>query len=360
MSMRKNSCKLFANFSILAILLIFLMPVLIYPFAEKPTFEKEMTAPTSSKLESLLEEQKAQEEVEAAPELTDEEIYDLEQRYQRALKLKQFGKALEYIEKIPEKKLSSKIIEEITKLKLFKKIEDEEKESTSAFAKEEDLGPDLEKTVKRLYREAQYAYMNDKEKLCEDILIQMLFLHRRNFKARKVLEYGLDMKIGSYTVENIEEKYWRLSNVFFYGGNYINAVEALKVLSFIDNENPEVYKRMGSSYYMMGEKKDAIAAWNTALFYRPNDPELKKVVAKAEKLVKLDVAKAKERRLQKEKRKKKVVVQVDTVLLGTYNSQKEAFNYAAKVRKEGLKPIIEELDNGKWAVKIPKKAATKK
>jgi tetratricopeptide (TPR) repeat protein len=311
----------------------------------------EKTPTDSAKETSVFDKANGEEEV--VKELNEEEIYDLEQDYIKALKNKQFKAALSLIAQLPEATLNKKRKKEKKILKLYQKIEEEQEESSSTFAKEDDLEPTLAKAVKRLYREAQFAFMQEKKDLTRDILIQMIYLHRRNFKSKKLLEYGLDLKLGSYKVENMEEKYWKKSNVFFYGGNYIQSVDSLNTLSYFDRENAEIYKRLGSSYYMMGEKKEAIGAWNTALFYKPNDKELKEVISKTEKLLKIDVEAAKARRAQREEKKEEKKEEIPTRLLGIFPNQKKAFNYAAQLKKQGLVPIVEEQDDGKWAVKIP-------
>ena len=95
--------------------------------------------------------------------------------------------------------------------------------------------------------------MNQKQQ--KDLLIQVLFLHRRNLRAKKLLEYELELKTGEYKVEDINKKYWKKSGISFYGGNYESAVKYLDILSKIDNKNPEIFDRLGSNYYMMGEKR---------------------------------------------------------------------------------------------------------
>ena len=43
------------------------------------------------------------------------------------------------------------------------------------------------------------------------MLIQSLYLDRKNYESKQLLERCLGLPLGSYRVENIEKKYWNES-----------------------------------------------------------------------------------------------------------------------------------------------------
>ena len=49
-----------------------------------------------------------------------------------------------------------------------------------------------------------------------------------------------------------------------------------------------------------------------------------------------------------------VVPESETQLLGVFPSRTQAYSYAQKLQKQNMNAIIDELDNGKWAVRVPK------
>ncbi len=294
-------------------------------------------------------------------EITEDVLQDLQKNYQDLLKQKQFPEAVEMLQKIPESKLTRRNKIEKAYLTTFKAVEEEVAKTNILFQKEDELDETTKRSVQKLYKEAQVAMLNGKNDLARDLLIHVLFLHRRNVRAKKLLEFGLELPPGSYKVEDIQAKYWNKSNTSFYGGNYASSVDDLNVLVFFDKENPLVYEKMGSSYYMMGEKRKAVESWNTALFFNPANKDLEKIVEKTKQLIAED---DKEASALRDQNKKKISedkgAQVETQVFGIYKTQNEAYAFAGELKKKGLEPLVEEMDNGKWAVKVPKSQLEKK
>jgi|GEM_PF-1131700 len=292
--------------------------------------------------------------------LTDDVLFDLEKNYEDLIKQKQFNEALALLVKVPDSQLTRRRKIEKGLLYTFVAVEDEVSKTNTLFQKDDELDEATKKTVQKLYKEAQLALIQGKNDLSRDLLIHILNLHRRSLRAKKLLELGLDLKVGSYKIENMETKYWDKSKVYFYGGNYGASIDALTVLLFFDNENPLVYERLGSSYYMSGEKKKAIEAWNTALYFDPTNKDLAQIVEKTKQVMKEDET---ENKALEQNRKKTTTTQatpVESQVFGIYKTQNEAYNYASELKKQGLNPIVEETDNGKWAVKVPKSQLEKK
>jgi tetratricopeptide (TPR) repeat protein len=286
--------------------------------------------------------------------LSDDELADMERSYKEKLGQKLYADALAILNKIPDKQLDKKKKTEKVTLQLFGQVEEESAKNNNAlFQKEDELDEDTQKTIQKLYREAQYAIFNGNNDLARDLLIQILYLHRPNIKAKKMMLLGLNLKSEDYKVEDIKQKYWNKSKTLFYGGNYQASAEALNVLVFFDKENPLIYERLGSSYYMMGEKRKAIESWNTALFFNPGNKDLEATVERAKKAMAEEEAEARNQP-NVVKKNTPVLKAGETQLMGLFKTQTEAYNFASELKKKNLTPVVEEQDNGRWAVKVPK------
>jgi tetratricopeptide (TPR) repeat protein len=284
--------------------------------------------------------------------LTEDELFQVQQNYTDAISQKRFEDALALVERIPTKDLSRQQKEEKVMLRRFRDVETQVSQSSSLFQKDDELDDTTRKAIQRLYRETQSALMNQQTDLARDLMIHTLFLHRQNLRAKTVLEDILELRTGSYKVENMEEKYWKQSSILFYGGNYAQAVEVLRALSFFSKDNPVVYERMGSCYYMLGESQNAISAWNTAIFLNPDNKELQPLITKVQKL--MEEEKAREKEKKKTVRETKKVPEGELQLMGMFPTQNRAYDFASKLRTQGMDPIVTEEDSGKWSVKILK------
>ena len=287
--------------------------------------------------------------------LTEDEVFQVQQSYTDAISQKRFEDALGFVERIPTKDLSRQQREEKAALRRFRDVETKVSESSSLFQKDDELDEVTRKSIQRLYREAQAAFLNKQDDLARDLLIHTLFLHRQNLRAKTVLEDILELRTGGYKIENMEEKYWKQSSILFYGGNYSQAVEILKALTYFSKDNPVIYGRMGSCYYMLGESQNAISAWNTAVFLNPDNKELAPLIAKVQKL--MEEEKTREKEQKKTVREAKKVPEGDLQLMGMFPTQNRAYDFASKLRTQGMDPIVTEEDSGKWSVKILKAQA---
>tara|TARA_B100001029_G_C14721897_1_gene265562 strand:- start:105 stop:578 length:474 start_codon:yes stop_codon:yes gene_type:complete len=156
----------------------------------------------------------------------------------------------------------------------------------------------------------------------------------------------------------MEKKYWKSSSTYFYSGNYKDAIDALKVYSYFDKENPEVYERLGSCYYLIGENKKAIDSWTTALFFAPDNKDLKKIIKKTEKALEDEKKYWKDRK--NKKATKKAMPEGKMQLMGSFPTQEKAYAQAQKLKTSGLEAYVEENDDGKWEVKVPQDQLKKK
>jgi tetratricopeptide (TPR) repeat protein len=350
-----------------SILLLCVFPIALHALGEPPDFSDQEEEPTYIKMMNKMAIPEREKEDAAVSENVlgqndDEAIFDQRKKVAQFLKLKQFPQAKNALEKIPTPSLKTEEISLLGKLMLFDSIDKEEAENQKMFKRSSSLDPETERTVKRLYRGAQSTFLEDEMDLTKDLLIQTLHYDRRNFKAKKLLERGLNLGVGAYKVENIETKYWKLSLVNLYSGYPEKSVRNLEVLEYFDPENPMVFERMGSAYYSMGEPKKAIQSWKRALYLDPTNKNLAKFIKNAEKEVDRQNKMAKEMSTKTKKKKKTTSSDQEMQLLRVVTDANTAYSYAQEVRTQlkGVEVVVEEMDNGKWAVKIPKQSTNAK
>ncbi|MBG90928.1 MAG: hypothetical protein CL521_03820 [Actinobacteria bacterium] len=293
-----------------------------------------------------------------------EELLEAKRKIKRLLKQKQYTKIKALLDSLPADALDANERRLQSQINTFEKVEALEKENNAMFGADESQEESLVKSLKRLYRGAKKAIIEQKPQLAQDLLIQILFMDRKNFKAKKLLELGLNKPLGTYTVQNMEARYWRSSITNYYSGFPSKSVDDLVILSYFDPENPLIFERMGSSYYSMGETKEAIKSWKRALYFRPNDKNLKDFVANAEKELSIQEARIKSELAAKKDRQKQAVNDENYQTLRIVADSNTAYEYAQEVQtqlKEG-RAIVVEMDDGRYAVKVPKKgqAAAKK
>ena len=293
--------------------------------------------------------------VETIDNLSDKTL-DLYDKYETLMNQNQFDKARETVNQIPSNLQSEKQKKELRILIIFDDITKEEEKEAARFGKDESMDPALKKTIKRLHREAKKNILVEENDMARDILIQSIYLDRKNFVSKQLLDKCLDLPIGSYKVENIEAKYWKDSLISLRSGLPENSIKSLNVLKSFDQQNPEIFERLGSAYYIAGMVGDAIKAWETALFLDPENKDLKKFIENAKVQQEKDEAEVKAFLAKKKNKKASKYDGVEMQVLRVVNDLQTATSYAQSVRESqpGVDVIVEEDDNGKYLVKIPK------
>jgi len=322
-----------------------------FAMAEKPDFLKEEV----SQEEAFFEEEPS--DYIPINSLSKQDLHKQRQQIERLITQKQFDKILTKINEIPtgsrfvtESKIKKNIL-------MFKDIDKMAAVNNNSFKKDESMDDDTVKTLSRLYKNAQLTYLQEKYDLSKDMLIQLLFLDRKNFKAKKFLEVGHKSPLGTYKVENIEARYWKTSLISLYSGYPQKAAEDLEVLAAFDPENAQIFERMGSAYYSMGEPKKAIDSWKRALYLNPSNNDLKTFIKNAEKEVVTQEKAARAFSNRKKDKKKAASKDVEWQLLRIVREANQAYSYAQEVKQQmpGVEVAVEETEDGRWAVKIPKK-----
>ncbi|MAQ65021.1 MAG: hypothetical protein CL503_06945 [Actinobacteria bacterium] len=288
----------------------------------------------------------------------DDDIIEVLEEYEGLIKRKQFTKANEVLTSIPIGALNKNQRRQKKMLNVFEKIAADQAENERQFGKDESLDQSVMKTIKRLQRQAKVYILEGRTVLPRDLLIQSLYLDRKNYLSKQLLDRCLQLPLGSYQVENIEKKYWNNSLIELRSGFPSKSVDSLQMLANFDPENPMIFERMGSAFYMSGQVKKAVEAWKRALYLSPERNDLKEFIVNAEKEVERQEKLSKAYFDSKKKKSDTGSVQSDVPMqvLRVVNDSNTAFSYAQEVRQQlgkGVNVVVEELDNGKWAVKVP-------
>lgn len=282
---------------------------------------------------------------------------------QKSIQRKDYLSALDVLSKIPDSDKTPADQQMMQRLMTVLTVRENEKTQPALLKSDGELDAATLKLVTSLYSKAENFYVLGQQDVAKDFLVHTLFLHRRYFSAREFLKLGYGLAPGAYKVEDVQNKYWKLSETYFYGGNYERALTVLDTLTYFDKENYKIYERIGSSHYMLGDKKKALEAWTTSLFLHPGDKQLEEVIAQAKRFIEDDQKQAEaaaQAALTQKVEKKEDLVQTEAQLLGVFPTQTQAYAYAQKLREQKLTAAVEELENGKWAVKVPKSQLSKR
>ncbi len=275
--------------------------------------------------------------------------------YQKYLEAYQYKEALQELNKIPKDKLSIPDKKVKMHLEIFIKIENSQPDKSGVMTTDEDVGPDVVKKVKRYYRQSQKQLLKGHNSVARDILIYILYLYPGHHQASKLLEWDLGLTEKDYKVEDVVKKYYSRSDNYFYGGNYLLAKKDLEVLAILEKDDPSVFEKLGSTYYMMNEKQRAIDTWTTALFLDPDNTNLKNIIQKTKVSLKEE---AKRELAKRDKSAEKVVIE-DPQVMGVHRRQSAAFGQAEALKKKGLRVSIEETDKGRWKVIVSRSELSK-
>lgn len=216
-------------------------------------------------------------------ELTEEQQFELEENREKyeKFRVKNFSKAQEYLEKIPT---SHRTIDEQRTLEsyvVFDEVIESQKIWESQFGKQETTDPATAVQVNRLYKAAQVAILDDELSLASDYLNQAAFLDPKDQRVKSLGELILGEKPKR---ENVEAKYHELSIKNIYTGNFAEAAAQLEILVKFSPDNPVIYERLGTAYYLDWNIDKAVQSWKSALYYKSeNKALLERWIANAEK-----------------------------------------------------------------------------
>jgi tetratricopeptide (TPR) repeat protein len=223
---------------------------------------------------AVVKEEHVVEIIDVAPiELSDEEIYELEENREKYEKFrrKNFSKAKDYLNEIPESHLTDEETDTLEKLVIFEQVIEDQKIWEAQFGKQETGDPYTTNQVNRLYKAAQVSILDNEYSLASDYLSQATFLDPKDQRVKSLGELVLGEKPKRV---NVEAKYHELSIKNIYTGNFEEAAKELEILSKFTPDNPIIYERMGTAYYLDWNIDKAVQSWKSALYYNSENKEL--------------------------------------------------------------------------------------
>ena len=276
--------------------------------------------------------------------------------YELAIDEKRYSDALTILKNKPEEKRTIPEKELLTSLDVVMQINSMEWPKNSMAMKEDEMDPEVMKVVKKYMDAVIKNYLAGKANVSKKILVQVLFVYPDYPKARTFLSVGFNMPPGSYKVDDQVLKLLKKSDNYFYGGNYLKSAENLEVLAILERDNPIVYEKLGSAYYMMNQKQKAVDTWTTALFFSPDNTQLEELIENTKLLLEQE---ALEGNPLEAASANKVVIK-DPQVMGVFKRQSEAFTLMKDLRTQGLSVGIVENDDGKWVVQVSRKELQEK
>lgn len=276
--------------------------------------------------------------------------FDERLAYQKHIKAYDFDTALVALNDVPTKSRT------LTEKRLMLRLDTivavdgmtQETQSNILAADEDDLDPEVIKSAKRQYRNAQTLFLDSEDEIVEYVLINILNIYPGYFKAEMLMEKGLEKRKGEYKIYDVVGTLTSRAANYFYGGSYYLASKDYEVLAIIDNKNPEIFEKMGSNYYMMNQKQEALDAWTQSLFLDPDNKQLKSFIENTKRYLAAEAKK----KAQKPKESKKKVKIDDPQVMGVFKSQTQAFSLMQSLKDRGLKVLVDEDDKGRWVVTV--------
>ena len=279
-----------------------------------------------------------------------------ENDYVLAIEEKRYEDALQILNKKPEEKRTLPEKDTIQSLQVVLDVMQYEWPKQSMALKEDEVDPDTVATVKKYINAATKLYLEDNKQTAKKILIHVLHIYADYPKARYFLLRGFEMPSGSYKVQDQVSLLVKRSDHYFYGGSYLKAAEDLEVLAILEKQNPVVYEKLGSAYYMMNLKQKAVDTWTTALFFNPDNKQLEGLINQTMVSIQEDATKDDPLVSANEN---KVVIE-DPQVMGVFKRQSEAFTLMQELRSEGLTVAISENEDAKWVVEVSRKELQEK
>ncbi|OGF44455.1 MAG: hypothetical protein A2452_05890 [Candidatus Firestonebacteria bacterium RIFOXYC2_FULL_39_67] len=121
-----------------------------------------------------------------------------------------------------------------------------------------------------------------------DILNYVLYVQPENDKIKKLYksigeEVGLAVTVSSESgVDIVKEKLLKALGLF-YEGKFTDVIKLCNEVLRMEPANTTALERMGSSYYKLGQKLDALKVWEKAYMLNPDNKVLLKFVDKIKK-----------------------------------------------------------------------------
>ncbi len=131
-----------------------------------------------------------------------------------------------------------------------------------------------------LYNDGLYAYiLRDNEKSLENTEYLILKTNNQKIKdLRSMIEFN-EKKICKYRDKDVVGAYFEESLASLMVDKLEEANALLEKILYLEPNNILALKRLGSNYYVYGNKEKAVSLWKKVLTIAPNDEEVKKLIA---------------------------------------------------------------------------------
>ena len=143
-----------------------------------------------------------------------------------------------------------------------------------------------------LMRKGINYYIDGDVQAALDIFAYVLYLQPENDKLKKLYktvgeEVGLQMQTPSELgVDVVKEKLLRALGLF-YEGKFTDVIKLCSEILRLEPANTTALERMGSAYYKLGQKLDALRVWEKAALLNPDNKVIVKFVDKLKKELQL-------------------------------------------------------------------------
>ncbi len=275
--------------------------------------------------------------------------------YDFAISERRYADALRILNNKPDDKRTIPEINLIADLTLIMDVDGLAWPRDTVALRESDVDPEIRNQVAGYLNAAYDRFLNNEKSTARLVLLQILYIYPDYPKAQHFLAKAFQLYPGSYKVVNQEDRLLKRSDNYFYGGNYLKAVEDLSVLIVLRNDNPILHEKLGSAYYMMNEKQKAIESWTTAVFFNSQNSELEELIeATTEYLAKESL------QPNTVSSEATTVVMDDPQVMGVFKQQSDAFDLRKGLQEQGLTVRIDNDADGKWVVYVSQKELREK
>ena len=276
--------------------------------------------------------------------------------YEKAIQKGQFAKALKELKGKDPKSLSRKNKLDLKLLNQLLPIYDNLQKRLNGDVKAKRISSEQRSELRQVMLKGIVDVIDNNIDRAKIYFVHGLFVDPSMEAFTKVMAI-IGYPEGSYLVMDQRERLIGQVDQYFYGGGYLLASQQLELLAVIDSSNYEVFEKLGSSYYMMNKKQQAIESWQTALFLNPERKALKPLISQVKEMLKQEAAERYAKSKQK-KSKKKVEI-TDPIKMGVFGSRGAANNFAQSYISQNIPTKVVQREDMKWEVRVSKSALAK-
>lgn len=199
----------------------------------------------------------------------------IRQQVRNYLESSQFTKAYEAIGRLPETAENAEDANTRRILKLFHEID---RQVQALSLNNVSITPD------KLVLRAQRYILRGQFRVAKLLLRQELFLNPENKTALLLLDRALNCQPDEYVVEDLRLRLRIQAAHYFYHRNFADAAEDLQDLGKIEPQNDNIWKSLGTTFYMAGNFSRAQQSWRQAQYLDPDDLAVLKALERIRKL----------------------------------------------------------------------------